>query len=156
RAAPGRIVWSLLDVDDGRRTRTLASPAQLPRPRRKTMTARLAAPRTDAAQLPASTLAALRDALEQELAAQQAHLRDLEATIDELTGQPGSDSMIEREMAERARHRTAAAIGEIEHALRRLEDGTYGTCEGRRAAIARERRDASPAPRPCRRCPPPA
>ena len=42
-----------------------------------------------------------------------------------------------------------AELGDVEHALRRLEDGTYGTCEACGKPIGDERLEALPAARFC-------
>ncbi|HET9443788.1 MAG TPA: TraR/DksA C4-type zinc finger protein [Acidimicrobiales bacterium] len=42
-----------------------------------------------------------------------------------------------------------ADLADIEHALRRLDDGTYGTCEACGKAIGDERLEAMPAARFC-------
>jgi RNA polymerase-binding transcription factor DksA len=90
--------------------------------------------------------------LHAELAALQAQMADHQATIEELTGQQDVDSMLEREMAETGSLRGSEAIADIEHALRRMDDGTYGTCERCRGAIAAERLAAIPHARHCVAC----
>lgn len=42
-----------------------------------------------------------------------------------------------------------AELGDVEHALRRLDDGTYGTCEACGKPIGDERLEALPAARFC-------
>jgi RNA polymerase-binding transcription factor DksA len=42
-----------------------------------------------------------------------------------------------------------AELADVEHALRRLDDGTYGTCEACGKPITEERLDALPAARFC-------
>jgi DnaK suppressor protein len=42
-----------------------------------------------------------------------------------------------------------AELADVEHALQRLDDGTYGTCEACGRAIADERLEAMPAARFC-------
>jgi hypothetical protein len=44
------------------------------------------------------------------------------------------------------------ALGEVEGALRRLDDGTYGRCEGCGELVAPERLEALPATRNCVKC----
>jgi RNA polymerase-binding protein DksA len=45
--------------------------------------------------------------------------------------------------------RVEAELGDVEHALRRLDDGTYGTCEACGEPIGDERLEAMPAARLC-------
>jgi RNA polymerase-binding transcription factor DksA len=119
------------------------------------MTASTAAPRPAAAGHPSVDLAALRRALHDEVAAHQAQLSDLRATIDELTGQTDADSVLERELAEHALERALAAIGECQDALARVEDGTFGACQRCGGSIAPARLEAIPSTRHCVDCPPP-
>ena len=97
---------------------------------------------------------AARTALCGELLAYQTLARELEATIDELTDQANADALVERGLAERARHRALESVAEIEHALQAIEDSTYGTCERCGIEIARERLHALPFTRHCVSCPP--
>jgi DnaK suppressor protein len=43
-----------------------------------------------------------------------------------------------------------AELGDVEHALQRLQDGSYGTCEACGDAISESRLEARPATRWCR------
>ena len=56
------------------------------------------------------------------------------------------------EIAEASSARAASTIADIERALDRLVDGTYGTCEQCGAPIASERLDAIPHARECVAC----
>jgi RNA polymerase-binding transcription factor DksA len=99
--------------------------------------------------------AAVERALLDELAVQQTHLAELQATVDDLTGQTDSDSMLEREVAERAIPRALDVIVDIERALRVIADATYGICEQCHDPIAPARLEAIPYVRHCVSCPPP-
>ncbi|HEY8543684.1 MAG TPA: TraR/DksA C4-type zinc finger protein [Acidimicrobiales bacterium] len=112
--------------------------------------------RADTHHLSDDQLAALRGALDEELATQRRQLADLQALVEELTRQPDLDTQMERELAERNLARTAAAIEEIEDALARLDAGTYGICEGCGQPIAPARLEAIPETRTCVNCPAPS
>jgi RNA polymerase-binding transcription factor DksA len=45
-----------------------------------------------------------------------------------------------------------ARLDDITHALARIEDGTYGTCEVCGAQIEEDRLEANPAARTCKKC----
>jgi RNA polymerase-binding transcription factor DksA len=51
--------------------------------------------------------------------------------------------------------RAAEAIADVEHALARFDDGTYGTCEPCGQAVPFERLGAIPHTRYCVNCPRP-
>lgn len=102
-----------------------------------------------------AALAAVERALRDELAVQQAHLTGLQATVDDLTGQTDSDSMLEREVAERAIPRGLDVIVDIERALRVIADAAYGICEQCHDPIEPARLEAIPYVRHCVSCPPP-
>jgi RNA polymerase-binding transcription factor DksA len=104
----------------------------------------------------ADQLTPLRLTLLEELEAQHAQLGELQATIDELTGDVDGDSSAEREIAERAHRRTLETITDVELALRRMDAGTYGTCERCGGPIALARLEAIPFTRHCVSCPPEA
>jgi RNA polymerase-binding transcription factor DksA len=42
-----------------------------------------------------------------------------------------------------------AELGDVEHALKRLDEGTYGICEACREPISPDRLESSPAARLC-------
>ena len=117
------------------------------------MTTHLTLPRPHSS-LDATEIAALRTALLDELDAQRAQLVDLHATIEELTGQSDTDSLLEREVAERGVQLALTAVDDIGHALARIDAGTYGRCEGCQAPIPFERLEAIPFTRTCVSCPP--
>jgi RNA polymerase-binding transcription factor DksA len=103
----------------------------------------------------ADDLTPLRLTLLEELEAQHAQLRELQTTIDELTGGVDGGSSAEREIAERAHRRTLETIADVELALGRMDAGTYGTCERCGGPIALVRLEAIPFTRHCVDCPPP-
>ena len=113
----------------------------------------LATPRP-AEQLTESERASLRDVLTAELHAQHAQVREHEATVDALAGQLDSDSLLERELADRARLRSLEAITEIQHAIRCIDADEFGACERCARPIAFERLLAVPFTRHCIDCPP--
>ena len=76
-----------------------------------------------------------------------------EETARELAGHTDADSVIERELGEVCAARCRDAVREAEHALERLEAGTYGSCEACGAAIPLERLLAIPETRRCVTCP---
>jgi RNA polymerase-binding transcription factor DksA len=89
--------------------------------------------------------------LHEALATQQAQLAELQAVVDELQGQPDAEAT-GRDVAERGVRATLEAIRGIEAALRRIEHGTYGTCERCGAAIPPDRLEAVPHAEHCVRC----
>jgi DnaK suppressor protein len=101
-------------------------------------------------------LDALRGALVGELAAQQAQLVELHATVAELTGHVDVDSALARELAEQSIERGLEVIADIERAIRSIADGTYGACDGCRGDIALARLEAIPHARHCISCAPTA
>jgi RNA polymerase-binding transcription factor DksA len=119
------------------------------------MTAPMAEPRPDADPRPltdADRRAALLAALDDE----QRQLAALRDVADALMGQSDSDSLLERELAERGATNTLRVIADIQRALAGLEDGTYGRCEGCGQPIAPARLEAIPHARVCVSCPSPA
>jgi RNA polymerase-binding transcription factor DksA len=84
---------------------------------------------TDPAPPEVQRLTSLQESLRDELAVQDANLDDLRATITALTGQSDVDSILERELAERALAHGLTVIGDIRAALERIDGGTYGNCE---------------------------
>ena len=63
-------------------------------------------------------------------------------------GDVGSETF-EREKDFSILEQIEAELGDVERALRRLDDGTYGTCEACRGPIGDERLEAMPAARFC-------
>jgi RNA polymerase-binding transcription factor DksA len=74
-------------------------------------------------------------------------------TVDELTGQADTDSLIEREIAEASATHYDTVGRETGDALRRMDEGTYGWCQQCSAPIPFERLDAIPHARLCVSCP---
>jgi RNA polymerase-binding transcription factor DksA len=108
------------------------------------------------------------DLARQRLADERARLDGVKSTFDEegLTEQSESDSVgelssydqhqadmgtetFEREKDLSILEQVEAELADVEHALRRLDDGTYGTCEVCGKAIPDERLEAMPATRLC-------
>ena len=88
-----------------------------------------------------------------QLAEHADQVAECQVTIEELTGQLDSDSMLERELAETSAVQFAAAVRDTRDALRRLDDGTYGICEACAKPIPVERLEAIPHARRCVSCP---
>ena len=108
------------------------------------------------------------DQARQRLADERARLDGVKSTFDDegLTQQSESDSVgelssydqhqadmgtetFEREKDLSILEQVEAELADVEHALRRLDDGTYGTCEVCGKAIPDERLEAMPAARLC-------
>ncbi len=108
------------------------------------------------------------DQARQRLAEERDRLAGVRATFDDehLTEQSESDSVgelssydqhqadmgtetFEREKDLSILEQVEAELADVEHALRRLDDGTYGTCEVCGTTIPDERLEALPATRLC-------
>ncbi len=108
------------------------------------------------------------DLARQRLADERERLNGVRATFDDegLTEQSESDSVgelssydqhqadlgtetFEREKDLSILEQVEAELADVEHALRRLDDGTYGTCEVCGREIPEERLEALPATRLC-------
>jgi RNA polymerase-binding transcription factor DksA len=108
------------------------------------------------------------DLARQRLADERERLDGVKSTFDDehLTDQSESDSSselssydqhqadmgtetFEREKDLSILEQVEAELADVEHALRRLDDGTYGTCEVCGTAIPDERLEAMPAARLC-------
>jgi YteA family regulatory protein len=108
------------------------------------------------------------DQARQRLADERERLNGVRSTFDEegLTEQSETDSVgelssydqhqadmgtetFEREKDLSILEQVEAELADVEHALRRLDDGTYGTCEVCGKAIPDERLEAMPAARLC-------
>ena len=105
------------------------------------------------AHISADEAALLRALLLCQLAEHADQLVECRATVNELTGQPDSDSMLERELAEGSAAHFAAVVQEARDALRRLDEETYGLCESCSTPIPYERLEAIPHARRCVSCP---
>ncbi|MDQ4069826.1 MAG: TraR/DksA C4-type zinc finger protein [Actinomycetota bacterium] len=108
------------------------------------------------------------DQARQRLAEERERLNGVRATFDDegLTDQSENDSVgelssydqhqadmgtetFEREKDLSILEQVEAELADVEHALRRLDDGTYGTCEVCGVTIPDERLEALPATRLC-------
>jgi RNA polymerase-binding transcription factor DksA len=98
-------------------------------------------------------LAGLRALLVAETATQAARWAEHAALVAQLRGVTDADSVLERELAEAGAARAQEAATDVEHALERLENGTYGSCEGCGEPIPFERLEAIPSARLCVACP---
>lgn len=116
------------------------------------MSATLASPRPPLEPLDADVIARLRSALVADRAEQLALVTESEETATELTGQRDVDSLLEREIADTSAARADEAIGDIDDALAKMVDGSYGACESCGAPIPRERLEAIPHARCCVTC----
>ena len=103
-----------------------------------------------------STLSDLRASLEQERS-------DLRARLGEMGMLSGGESFdqnfadssqvtAERGEAEALASKLRETLGEVEHALAKLDEGTYGVCEGCGQQINPARLEAKPAARHCIGC----
>ncbi len=119
------------------------------------MTAPMTLPRADTQLLSPAALADLRRALHGELVALEGHVEELRATIDDLTGQTDTDSLLERELAERGLERDLVAIADVHSSLARMDAGTYGICESCGQPVGAARLEAIPHARHCVTCPAP-
>lgn len=99
-----------------------------------------------------SVLARLRTRLVAEAEALTAGRTEHEALVEQLRGLLDADSVVERELAETGAARAEGTLADIEHALQRLEMGTYGSCEGCGLPVAVERLEAIPSARLCVVC----
>lgn len=98
----------------------------------------------------------LRTLLLCQLAELADQVADSRTTVDEPAGRSDNDSVLERELAEASALRIAATLQEARDALRRIDDGTYGTCEACAMPIPYERLESIPQVRRCVTCPAPA
>ena len=78
---------------------------------------------------------------------EQENLSDLSA-YDQHQADVGTETF-EREKDMAILERVEAELADVEHALRRLDDGTYGICEACGAPIPDDRLEAVPAARFC-------
>ena len=102
-----------------------------------------------------NALVALRTSLAEVLAAQQENIAALHETVDDLTGETDVDSVLAREVAESFSVQGLDVIADIRHALHRIDNGTFGTCERCGNPIALERLEVIPYARRCIACPSP-
>ena len=100
-----------------------------------------------------ASLAALRGLLIAETATQAARRAEHEALVGRLRDLTDADSVLERELAEAGAARARETTADVEHALERLSNGSYGWCEDCGAPIPFERLEAIPWARHCVACP---
>ncbi|MET8948385.1 TraR/DksA C4-type zinc finger protein [Streptomyces sp. NPDC004542] len=105
------------------------------------------------AQLSCDDLAALRENLHEQRLFRQEQLRQLAGPVasrteDRLQQQAASQREVHIKLAASAR----MVLTDVEAALARLDDGTYGTCHLCRRPIDRERLVIVPQARYCARC----
>ena len=94
----------------------------------------------------------LRTLLVAEAEAVAARGAEHEALITQLRGLTDADSVLERELAEAGVTRAAETLADIQHALRRLDAGGYGSCERCGRTMPLERLQAIPSARLCVSC----
>ena len=108
------------------------------------------------APVPDTTLADLRSSLEAEQASLRAQLTELGFGVDGLSFDENfADSgqvTAERGEATALAGTLREALAEVDHALTKLESGTYGTCERCGEPISPARLEAMPAARYCINC----
>jgi RNA polymerase-binding transcription factor DksA len=75
-------------------------------------------------------------------------ISELSGGIDQHQADVGTETF-EREKDLSILEQIEAELGDVEHALRRIDDGTYGTCEFDGKPIPEERLEALPAARFC-------
>ncbi|TMR01198.1 TraR/DksA family transcriptional regulator [Actinomadura soli] len=76
----------------------------------------------------------------------------VQANADDEHDPEGATIAFERARIEASLTRARARLADIDDALRRLDDGTYGVCEQCGGAIAAERLEARPFARTCFTC----
>jgi DnaK suppressor protein len=117
------------------------------------MSASLQLSPVSASPLSQERLAVLSGLLVAETVTQAAQLAEHEALVAQLRGVTDPDSVLERELAEAGAARAQEALADVDHALARMENGTYGSCEHCGGPIPFERLEAIPSARLCVACP---
>lgn len=105
-----------------------------------------------AAHPDAEAIEHLRDLLIAQRASEAALATDRDAAADVLAGQLDPDSILERELAELSATRARRTVADIDDALARIEDGSYGICESCGRPIPVARLEALPHARTCVHC----
>jgi RNA polymerase-binding transcription factor DksA len=105
------------------------------------------------AQLPDEELAALRENLHEQRLFRQEQLRRLAGPVtsrteDRLRQRAASQIEVDVQLAASAR----MVLADVEAALKRMDDGSYGTCQLCRRLIDRQRLVIVPQARYCARC----
>lgn len=116
------------------------------------MTAALQMPAVRKSHLSPERLAALRGLLVAERAVQAGLRTEHEALVAQVRDLTDPDSVLERELAEAGAAWAAETVAAVEHALDRLEGGTYGWCERCGTPMPLERLEAIPSARVCVAC----
>lgn len=106
-------------------------------------------------ELTGDQLASLRARLTGALAAHRANFEQSDALATALTADTDDVGGRDREVARLGADHAHDAMVDVEHALDRLDDGTYGTCAACGRPIPFERLEAIPQARHCVACPPP-
>jgi RNA polymerase-binding transcription factor DksA len=115
------------------------------------MTESLVESGTEAHHLTRAGLDVARAALDKELDEHRRTVKDLQDAVDDLGGHRERDTTV-RELAAHALARALDAMAEIEAALYRLDQGTYGNCERCGVLISSARLEAIPYTRHCVNC----
>ena len=106
---------------------------------------------------PRATLEALRDQVRQRLAALTGQYDEVVAAsrdtnADDEHDPEGSTIAFERSQVGALARQARERLGEIDAALARVDDGSYGTCEACGRTIPTERMEARPTARTCVSC----
>lgn len=108
---------------------------------------------TTSAHLTTRQRASLRALLEEAMRDHQEQHAHSVAVLDGMSGESGSDGATQdRDLALLAAQRARDAIEDVERALARFDDGTYGLCESCERPIPFERLEAVPQARACVTC----
>ena len=99
---------------------------------------------------------ALRAMLTEAQAEHRGHLELNDALVNALSSDTDDSAGRDRETARLAADRAREALADVDHALGRLDDATYGTCEACERPIPFERLEVIPEARHCVACPPAA
>lgn len=103
-------------------------------------------------QLTDDQLTTLRALLAEALADHRAQFEEHEALANSLTADTDDDVGRGREAAHVAATRAREAMAEVERALARMDEGTYGRCEACELPIPFERLEVIPESRYCLAC----
>jgi RNA polymerase-binding transcription factor DksA len=103
-------------------------------------------------QFTGDQLATLRALLADALADHRAQYEEHEALANSLTADTDDDVGRGREAAHVAATRAREGMAEVERALSRMDEGTYGTCEACEQPIPFERLEVIPQSRYCLTC----
>jgi DnaK suppressor protein len=107
---------------------------------------------TTALYLNEDALVRLRSMLSAELAAQRERVAEQRRALADFASQGRLGRTLERELAEKLLQLSREAIEDLEQALDRVENGSYGACESCGRPIPVERLEALPRTRLCVAC----